>query len=214
VEIFACGYRNGFGAVTTPTTQEFCETCVFGGTPLVPPAEGARNVFPVAFDAGGAPFDVSRQVRLQIEGMPLAVGVTTAVQPGEVVPVNAEFVFDIDLCSPGARAYVQEALNLGRLNLLITSLHPVTSPSSTEYPVFYTKENPIAISNGYTAKLEILVNQGRRSDFDDSGQLTVADFGAYLNAYAAGSPAADVNDDCRLNVLDFGAFLNLFAAGR
>src|SRR5262249_38941044 len=86
IEIFGCGYRKGYGAVTTATTTAFCETCPFGGAPLVPPAEGARNVIPVAFDAQGNPFDVSRQVRLQIEGMPMAVGQTTAVQPGELVP--------------------------------------------------------------------------------------------------------------------------------
>ncbi len=214
IELFACGYRNGYGPTTTPTTTEFCETCPFGGAPIVPPAEGARNVFPVEFDAQGIPIDVSRQVRLQIEGHPLAVGTTTTVQPGQLVPANTEFVFDVDLCAPGARAYFQQALNSGRLNLLISSLHPTSGQGSTAFPVFYTKDNPIAVAGGYTAKLEIVVNQGLRADFDNNGSLNVLDFVAFLNAFAARSAGADADDNCTLNVLDFNAFLDQFAARR
>src|SRR5678815_3302844 len=79
IEVFGAGYRNGFGAVTTPTTTEFCETCTFGGAPIVPPAEGARNVFPAVFDSTGAATDVSRQVREHLEAMPMAIGTTGAV---------------------------------------------------------------------------------------------------------------------------------------
>src|SRR5262249_2884163 len=147
VEIFGCGYRNGYGPTTTATTTEFCETCPFGGAPIVPPAEGARNVFAAIFDAAGNATDVSRQVRQQFEAMPMAVGTTTAVAPGALVPTNAEFVFDIDLCAPGVREYFQRALDAGRLNLMITSLHPASSPSSTDYPIFYTRENAIAQAN-------------------------------------------------------------------
>ena len=214
IEIFACGYRNGYGPVTAGAITGFCETCPFGGTPLVPPAEGARNVFPVAFDAQGNPFDVSRQVRLQLEGRPLAVGTTTALQPGQLVPLNTEFVFEVDLCAPGARAYIQRALDAGRLNLLISSLHPTSGPGSTEYPVFYTRDNAVAVAGGFTPKLEIMVNRGQRADFDNSGTLTVNDFGAFLNAFTARSPGADIDDNCNLNINDFMRFLNDFAAGR
>jgi hypothetical protein len=215
IEVFGCGYRNGYGAVTTPTTQEFCESCPFGGAPMVPPAEGARNVFPAIFDSVGTPTDVSRQVRLQFEATPMAVGQTTAVAPGELVPAGAEFVFDIDLCNPATRAYFQRSLDLGRVDLLITSLHPVTGPTSVEYPVFYTKENPLAATNpAVVAHLELVVNRGPRSDYNNDNQLNVNDFVAYLAGFAAGDRAADVNDDCALNVNDFVTFLGLFAAGR
>jgi hypothetical protein len=215
IELFGCGYRNGFGAVTTPTTQEFCETCEFGGTPIVPPAEGARNVFPAIFDATGAATDVSRQVRQHLEATPMAIGVTTAVAPGELVPANAEFVFEVNVCDPATRAYIQRGLDQGRLNFLITSLHPTTGPGSTEYPVFYTKENVlVTVHPEYAAHAELIVNRGARSDFDNSGDRNVNDFVAYLAAFAAQSPGADVNDDCRLNINDFVTFQALFAAGR
>jgi hypothetical protein len=51
------------------------------------------------------------------------------------------------------------------------------------------------------------------ADANQDGHLNVADFGVFLNLFAAESPLADANLDSRLNVVDFGAFLNAFAAG-
>jgi hypothetical protein len=214
IEIFGCGYRNGFGAVTTPTTTEFCETCVFGGQPVVPPAEGARNVFPAIFDNTGVATDVSRHVRQHFEAAPMAIGKTGAVQPAQLVPANTELIFDISLCDPATRTYFQRGLNEGRLNLLITSLHAVTGPGSTQYPVFYTKENPLSQAFGYAAKLELVVNQGLWSDLDNDGVRSVNDFVRFINLYAAADGAADVDQNCQFNVNDFVGFLNLYAAGR
>jgi hypothetical protein len=144
----------------------------------------------------------------------MAIGTTGAVQPGQIVPANTEFVFEINLCDPATRAYFQRSLDQGRLNLLITSLHPTAGPGSTQYPVFYTKENPLSTAFGYAAKLELVVNQGLRSDIDNDGSRTVNDFVTFLNLFAAGNPAADADDNCLFNVNDFVTFLNLFAAGR
>lgn len=213
IEVFGVGYRNGYGAVTTRATTEFCETCPFGGAPIVPPAEGARNAFPAVFDAAGQATDVARQVRLHFEATPMGVGQAN-LQPGQMVPANTEFTFEINLCDPSTRAYFQRALNDGRLNLIITSLHATTGPTSTQYPVFYTKENPLAVSMGYMAKLDLMVNQGRRSDADNDGILSVNDFIYFMNFYAGGHPAADVDDNCQLNINDFIGFMNLYAAGR
>jgi hypothetical protein len=208
VEVFGAGYRNGYTVLT------FCETCPFGGEPIVPPAEGARNVFPAVFDAGGAATDVSRQVRLQFEAPPMSVGKTTAAAPGAPVPIDAEFVFDLDLCDPMTRAYVGRSLDAGRLNLIATTLLPIPGPGVFTYPTFYTKENPIAQAQGYMQKLEMVVNVGFRSDFNNDGAINLADFGAFQTAYALGHPGADINGDCTLNLADFGAFQTLYALGR
>ena len=53
-------------------------------------------------------------------------------------------------------------------------------------------------------------------DIDDDGLLTVADFTAFLQAFAAGSPQANCDGSTAppvLNVLDFTCFLQRFAAG-
>jgi hypothetical protein len=214
IELFGVGYRNGFGATATPSTTEFTQASPFGGTPVVPPAEGARNAFPALFDEQGAATDVSRQVRERFEAPPMAVGQAAGVTPGQMVPANTEFTFDLDVCDPATRAYLQRSLDLGRVNLVITSLHAASGPGSTEFPFFYTRANGVAQQLGLQAKLELVVVQGQRSDFDNSGQLNVNDFIAYMNGYAAASPGADVDDNCALNVNDFITFMNLYAAGR
>jgi hypothetical protein len=50
-------------------------------------------------------------------------------------------------------------------------------------------------------------------DFNHDGTVNVADFLAFLSAYAAGSSQADVNHDAQVNVQDFLRFLQLYAVG-
>lgn len=51
------------------------------------------------------------------------------------------------------------------------------------------------------------------ADFDGDGQLTIFDFLAYQNAFAAGDPRADCDDDGELTLFDFLCFQNAFAIG-
>src|SRR5262249_43638404 len=73
IEPSGVGFRNGWPLLT------FQETSPFGGTPLVQPAEGARNNFAANFDSAGVATDVSRNVRLGFEVSPFAIGTTTQV---------------------------------------------------------------------------------------------------------------------------------------
>jgi hypothetical protein len=50
-------------------------------------------------------------------------------------------------------------------------------------------------------------------DFNSDGMVNVADFLAYLSAFAAGSPAADFDGDGVVNIGDFLAYLAGYAAG-
>lgn len=209
IELFAAGYRNGFSALT------FMESSPFGGAPLVPPAEGARNVFAANLDGQGEATDVSRNVRLREETTPLAIGTTSAVSPGEFVPVNTEFEFVVDLCVTGAQAYLARALDQGMLHLVISSLHAIPGPGGpVEYPVFYTKENALALPPfDRTAKLELTVVINCDPDLDGNGRLDVFDFLAFGNLFAAGDLIADFDGNCVLDIFDFLAFGNAFATG-
>jgi len=211
IDLFGVGFRNGVNAAT------FCETCPFGGPPLVPPAEGARNVYAAVFNTSGAATDVSRQVRQRIDAAPMAVGVSEGLTPGQLVPANAPFVFDVNLCDATVRAYFERAFDQGTLLLAVTTLQITDGGSgggtNPNYPVLYTKENPIAVAGGYTARLEVVLNSGLRSDFNNDGVLNLADFGAFQTQFALGAAGADVNADCALNLADFGAFQTLFALG-
>lgn len=208
VELFACGFRNGFSATT------FVESSPFGGTPMIPPAEGARNVFAAVYDEQGLATDVSRQVRLGFEAVPAAIGLTDAVAPGQLVPVDTTLTFTLDLCDPAFNAYLRRALDEGVLFLMITSLEPASGGpgggTGGAYPTFYTKENPVAIPLGYAATLELDVQVYRGGDVDGDGVVDFNDFLAYLNLYNAGTLAADLTGDCTVDFNDMLDFLNRF----
>jgi len=51
------------------------------------------------------------------------------------------------------------------------------------------------------------------ADVDRDGDADVADFFAFVVAFAAGDPAADINGDGRVDVGDFFAFVSAFSAG-
>jgi len=46
----------------------------------------------------------------------MAVGKTTAVAPGQSVPLDTQFTIDLNLCDPDTRAYFQRSFSQGRLN--------------------------------------------------------------------------------------------------
>src|SRR5690606_38380142 len=52
-----------------------------------------------------------------------------------------------------------------------------------------------------------------RVDLDGDGELTLLDFLAFQNLFAAGDPAADFDGDGELTFFDFLAFQDEFAAG-
>ena len=206
IELYATGYRNGF------TIESWEETSVFGGPPIVPPAEGARNAFAAFYDGADDVVDLSRQVRERIESTPFAIGQTTGVAVGELVPAETVFTFDIDTCAPGAKAFFDASFDAGKVNLTVTSMHSAEL-GSTEFPAFFTKENALSPILGYAPQLEITVIAIDDADLTGDGSLDIFDFLAFQNAFDAGQPLADFNGDCTLDIFDFLAFQNAFDAG-
>ncbi len=52
-----------------------------------------------------------------------------------------------------------------------------------------------------------------RADFNNDGNLTIADFGAFQAGFVQGNPEADFNNDGQLTIADFGAFQSAFVQG-
>lgn len=207
VELFPVGYRNG------ESLETFNEYSEFGGEPINPPAEGARNVFAAALDSDGNATDASRNVRLGFEVFPLAQGVAAGVTPGEAVAVDTEFTFDVNLCDPGTRAYFAAALDAGKLNLSVSSLHDtVGGPGGPQsYPVWYTKENPLAqLPFDRTAKLQLSVVVDNDPDLNGDGVRDIFDFLTFQNSFVAQDPLADFDADCQYDLFDFLAYVNAF----
>ena len=209
VHLWGVGYREGY------TLQTWTETTPFGFNPTVPPAQGARTAFSAVFDPSGAAIDISNHLKAEIDRTPLGVGRTDDLTPGDLVPFDTTFAFEVDLCNPGTRAYLGQSLAAGELRFGITSLHPASGgpgggTGDPSYPIWHTRENPIAQILGLQPRLEIEVRVGSAADYNGDGLRNFFDISAFIADFNAGSPAADLNTDCLLNFFDISAFIAEF----
>lgn len=134
IELYGVGYRNGFD------TLSFLETSAYAfGSPLVP---GTRNAY-ASDNAGGVSRDVSNNVDGGFNPTPFAVGTIVGLSPGDVVPAGASVIFDLAL-TPDVLAYLQGRLDLGALDLALTSISPAAQGGAPTYPQLSTKEGVFA----------------------------------------------------------------------
>jgi len=141
IELFGVGWRNGFDVAT------FEQCAPFGSN-----ATGERNAFAAGWSTNGVLVDVSNNVGktnpvfAPFEVAPFSIGQISNVVPGQLVPGGTKVMFDLNLEDPFVLAYVQTALDDGRLRLMVSSLHtsagPVGAPS---YPDFATHFNEASV---------------------------------------------------------------------
>jgi hypothetical protein len=201
IELFGCGFRNGWTSLT------FAENSPFGsGSVLLP---SARNAFAAGPDAQGALVDVSNNPRLGFQPTPFAVGQIAALQPGDLVPLGAQMAFDIDVALPAVQAYMRESLDSGRVMLVASSLTFVVQQGGN-FPAFFTKENPlVTIGLARAARLDLQVRIGPAcadGDFDCNGAIDGADLTALLSNWG-GSGITDINADGVTDGLDLTVLL-------
>lgn len=212
VHLWAMGYRNGF------TQSTWGEYSAFGGPPVVDPTQESRHAFAAYFPSGNTPVDISNNLKQEFDATPLAIGQTDAVLPGEYVPSDTTFTFEVDLCDPAVRAYLANSLSLGELRFTFTSLHAANGgdgggTGDITYPFWYTRENPIATIFGYTPTLDVRVRVGSAGDYNADNVFDFFDVSAFLSDFSSGNLDADLSGDCILNFFDVSAFLSAFAAG-
>lgn len=211
VHLWGVGYRDGF------TIQTWTETTAFGFNPTIPPAQEARTAFIATFDAAGVAADATNHLTSEIDLSPMAIGQADGVSPGELVPTDTTFAFTVDLCAEGVRAYLGQSLSAGEVRLGISSLHPADGgpgggTGDPSYPIWYTRENPIAQILGLQPRLELEVRVGSAADYNGDGLRNFFDLTAFLDDFNVGLPAADINADCTLNFFDLLAFISEFNA--
>lgn len=137
VELLGVGLRNGYTELRASAggAHQFHENSPYstGGIP---------NAYGFGIDANGQRRDVVQNVVDGFDYTPFAIGTTTAVQPGQLVPLEAYFEFSLNLSNPEILAYVQQGLNTGMLGFMVSSLHESSGQGGgTTYPGFYLREN-------------------------------------------------------------------------
>jgi hypothetical protein len=142
IELFGVGFRYGFDAASF-------DQCALFGTNA--PAE--RNAFASGWSTNGELVDVSNNVGKtneafpRFEVAPFAIGQTTNTAPGQLVPAGAKITFDVNLNDPLVLAYLQTALDAGRLRLMVSGLHTSGGQlGQPSYPDFATHFNEVAVN--------------------------------------------------------------------
>jgi hypothetical protein len=143
LELYGVGLRNGYtelavsGSVSGTRFGE-ATSSMGSGT-----GEHTRHAFAYAPSAPRADGDVSENVSEGFDPVPFAIGLTSEVDPGDLVPADTEFTFELNLADPAILAYLQQALADGQLGLALSTLHPASfdgQPGSQTYPRFYTRD--------------------------------------------------------------------------
>ena len=162
VELFGVGFRNGY------TVATFDQCAPFGTN-----APTQRNAYAAGWSTSGVLLDVSNNVGKTNESFPafevapFAVGQTTNVAPGELVPAGARITFDLNLIDPFVLAYVQAALNGGRLRLMVSSLHVTAGQfGMPSYPDFATRFSEAVLN---PTRLELVGQVVGSGDVDRDG---------------------------------------------
>jgi hypothetical protein len=138
VEVYGVGLRNGYttlsGTISGSTGPRYHEHSAYG------PAN-SPNAFPLGQTGAGQPLiDVNDSVDGQLEAQPFAIG-TSSLAPGESVPSETSFTFNLQVSDPSILAYLQHSLDTGILGLYVSSLYPAEGQGGpVTYPRFFSKE--------------------------------------------------------------------------
>lgn len=193
ITLFGLGYRNGFDVTS------FQENSSWGPTGVT--YRQVRNAYATDFVMGVAD-DVSINVDQRFDPAPFAVG-AAPVTPGAAVPADTDFTFDINVDDSDVQAYFKQALDNGRVHLVLTSLHPAVEQGGV-FVSWYTKEN--LFGAGFSARLSLTVQVGPAADFNDDGVVDGMDLAALLAGWGQAG-ASDLNGDGTTDGMDLAALL-------
>ena len=197
IELYGAAYRNGWNSATY---VEGNTSGVPAATPFGPSTSSdVRNVFASDY-LNGTARDVSNNVRDGFNPKPFAVGQIAGVAPGQLVPVDSDVTFALNVNDPDVQRFLRSALNDGRVRLVISSLAPAASgggggPGSGQFPSFYAKE--FFGADGLWARFSITVALVPAGDSDGNGTVNFNDITVTLaNWGGAGGPGLEGDANC------------------
>ncbi|MFM9959076.1 MAG: GC-type dockerin domain-anchored protein [Phycisphaerales bacterium] len=228
IELYGVGFRNGWssGAVgfACPGGNTGSFPCYYEGDVNLPgppfgPAilKDLRSVFPTDY-LNAVARDISNNIRDGFDPTRFAVGQIAGVSAGSYVSDIRDVTFTIDVSHPDVQFYLRNAVNQGRLMLMISSLQPAASvggPGSGEYARFFMKEHPLGNLGGVTrwARLSLDVRVVTLvADLNGDGAVNTADLTQFLGQFGKSGNVltGDLNCDGVVNTADLTRFLGQF----
>ncbi len=145
IELYGVGLRNGYTGLAVSGSVSgtlFGESSPFGAGA----GEHKRNAYAWSPASPRADHDVSENISEGFESGPFAIATVEGLNPGDIIPSEADFYFTLDLGNSGVVDYLRDALNNGQLGFAISSATPTDftgSGGSGAFPRFATRENPV-----------------------------------------------------------------------
>lgn len=203
IDLFGCGFRNGF------TSATFLENSPYA-TPNNPLASGVRNAFAMSFDSVGNSIDVSNNPRERFEPRRFATGQIAGLPAGSLIALYTPMYFDLDLSDSTVQAYLRSSLNDGKLFFVVSSLTFVEQQGGN-FPAFYAKENALVqFQLAHAAALQITVSIGPScapADINCDNLVNGLDLAILLSDWGS-SGIGDINHDGSTNGLDLAILLS------
>ncbi len=208
IELFGAAFRGGFNGWTFGETGPF----PFGAV------RRERNVYPICFDGTMDHIDVSNNVLDEFQPESFAVGVTSEVAAGEMMPTETVLSFSIDVSEPDIQCYLQKSFNDGLLSLVLSSLHEAQEPGMRNdrgliQPNFHMKESwavYFGIADAAQISFTVIADEATSvpEDLDGDGFVGVSDILFALSEWGFCSCClSDLNADGEVNVSDLLAII-------
>ena len=211
IELTGIGYRAGF---TDETWQEGAPFSVAEtGQPF---AASSRTAYSMVY-RDGVPTDCSNSFRENWNPEPFAIGKVDGLQPGDAVPVDSIFEFDINVADPDIQDYVLQQIENGDVRFVVNSMKQAFQDGGN-FPSFYLKENP-AVLFGFAsaATLELVVDTtceeppGCPGDFNADGIVGGVDLAQLLAAWNTFGSEFDLTGDDLVNGADLAILLGCWS---
>lgn len=208
IELYGLGYRSGFDSSTWLEDTPFA----VDGSATQP---GTRTAFAVAYRDGNQ-VDISNHVREGWTPQPFAVASIDGVNPGEVIPVESIFRFDLNVDDPNIQEYLISSLSEGTLRFAVSSM-TIVEVQGGIFPLFYCKENlavDFGISSAATLALTLepaTSDPCEPADMNGDGFVNGTDLTILLGAWGSSDPVADLNGDGTVDGADLTLLLGCWS---
>ena len=202
LELYGVGVRNGFIGLTLDDDSV---------DPLWFKENSDYSVNPFVFNASRSAFaaDTNGNDVLNQESVPWAIG-ESSLGPGDSVPMNAEFNFDIRISDPQIADYVDAGFASGDLFFALTSIHSASMDGPSTFPSFYLDVNGTSLGKTAQLLIEFGPSSSILGDFNQDGVLDAIDIDSLSAEVLAetNNPSFDVSGDGLVNADDRRVWVN------